>query len=127
MKKNLRYPAFILGFLLAAVVFFPGACVQPPGKGKLAGEGRAVSALIVGALENYKKDHGKYPRYLNELVPGYLESDPTRKENSEINYTYFPGEENNSYRLRFSYPGFMGTDDCTYSSTDEVWRCGGTM
>lgn len=53
-------------------------------------EGNA--SRVIAACEQYRKDTGKYPETLNELVPGYLPSIPRAKYCLDGGFGYFNSE-----------------------------------
>jgi hypothetical protein len=89
--------------------------------------GFALSEPVIDALERFKGAKGKYPQNLRELVPEFIEKNPQKEENSEIKFTYFPDDQNNAYRLRFTYGTRYGAYDCYFASKNSQWSCGGTM
>ncbi len=124
MAKRIHIKALLIGLLV--LISFT-ACVEKPGEGKQAQQGFAAADPVINALENYKNEQGKYPGRLSELVPQYLEKDPQKNESGEIQFIYYPTEENTSYHLRMSYPTLFGADECRYTPTEKKWTCGGAM
>ncbi len=60
--------------LLLAFVCF--ACKEPRGRVDVDGELKATLYVMRNALDEYNKDHGRYPSTLQELVPKYLRKMP---------------------------------------------------
>jgi predicted lipoprotein with Yx(FWY)xxD motif len=116
-------------FLLAAVLFalfFIASCgPSAPGESSAAQKGRSMAQTLVTALETYHADNGKYPQHLDELAPKYIPVNPQRTDTGEIGYIYLPEQDGSSYSLRYSYPQYFWTDDCTYDLKQKTWACGG--
>jgi predicted lipoprotein with Yx(FWY)xxD motif len=115
-------------FLLPAVLFallFMVSCGSAPGESSAAQKGRSVAQTLVTALEKFRDDNGKYPGHLDELAPKYIPVNPQRTDTGELGYIYLPDADGSSYSLRYSYPWYFWTDDCTYDLKQKSWKCGG--
>ena len=83
--------------------------------------GQHTCKPIIEALENYKKNLGKYPKELSELTPKYLDKIPEQVTEHRLNYSW----REDSYSLTFNYSGGgVGVGRCSYSPGTE-WHCGG--
>ena len=94
---------------------------EPPGVGERAEKGYAASEAVIAALEQYRDDHGAYPEKLEELVPDYLPSAPSKTD--ELDFSFSSTGE--SYRFSFHYLG-PGMNTCTYTPV-EKWDCSGAF
>lgn len=93
---------------------------EPPGVGEKAEKGYALSAPVIAGLEEYKADHGSYPEKLDQLIPDYLSSVPTKT--AELEFSYF--SDGKSYRFSFHYIG-PGMNTCDYAPEAKEWKCSG--
>ena len=120
MKKYIPFliVLFFVVFILACNAILP--TVEPPGVGKKAEMGYKLSEPVIAALEQYKADHGTYPKTLEELVPDYLSTVPVSTDGVDFSYSS-TGE---SCSLSFHYTG-PGMNSCTYKPETKDWRCYG--
>jgi len=75
------------------------------------------AAKIVMALDQYKLDHGQFPRQMNSLIPIYLQEIP--KTTGNKSFTYTP-DEVEGYYLCFDY---RQSSECCYMQRLQVWDC----
>jgi hypothetical protein len=131
MHKRIAISVFQI--FLGCIILCLESCVSAPGEGWKAREGFKHAAPVIAALEQFHKDHGKYPVELQELVPTYLSHDqlvvpsplgagvtrirPTATYDPHV-FSYDQNGE--GYTLNFSYEG-PGINRCFYDSESRKW------
>lgn len=100
------------------LAFAVGGCATwQPGEDPKGQELRAEATPVLGALVQYRKDHGEYPLSLHELVPRYLKIVPFRpglrldRATQLIEFAYTP-----------SWPD-QATVVCSAQLGDLQWTC----
>jgi hypothetical protein len=111
-----------LVFALISSTFVAGC--PAPGKGAKAERGFRRAAPVIAALQAYHRDSANYPRYLIQLVPGYLADSALSKPKRSDEYSLEYNLDSSGYRLRFRYAG-PGMNRCEYASRADEWRCSG--
>jgi hypothetical protein len=120
MKKIFIISFFlVLGFcVILALLYFIGLINQ-----KLANEKNdKINArtqksieLIIPVMEKYKKDKGKYPAALIDLVPAYMPALPQTEKK------YYYERHKKGYHLYFISLTEIINNVCYYSSEDKTW------
>lgn len=72
---------------------------------------------ILLALENYQRDHGRFPNELDDLAPTYLEEVPKTTGRQDFAYTLDVAD---GYHLCFAYPS---RSTCCYIQRLAAWDC----
>ncbi len=116
----------ILSLLCLTSCFGP-----PPGKGPRAAAGFHAAAPIIGALERFRQDRGRYPKALEELVPRYVHDSAAfdLRRGREHPYPdlvrgFDYRREAGAYTLMFAYSG-PGMNRCWYDSRSGKWESTG--
>ncbi len=105
--------------------YLVAGCFGPaPGKGEKAERGFRRGALAIAALESYRRDSARYPRYLIQLVPGYLADSALSGSGRPAEYPLQYDLDSSGYRVTSRYAG-PGMNECEYVSRTGAWRCSG--
>ena len=115
-----------LGVLASLTLMFLAFCSPPPGEGILAHEGYRRGALVIAALDEFRRDHGQYPDSLALLAPAFLSSDvlehPTGSRQA---YSWhYLHRAPDAFDLAFRYVG-PGMNKCETESASRRWTCSG--
>jgi hypothetical protein len=88
--------------------------------------GRARSARIVEALDEFRRERGEYPQSLAELTPGFLSAAEISNQDSRKPEIEYRREEAQVFELSFSYTG-PGRNTCVLRSDGprNSWECYG--
>ncbi len=113
----MRYIILILSLFF--VTACPGGC-EAPGEGEKAERGYSEAKPVIDALEKYFSDKKLYPNTLQDLIPNYIQTLPTKAPLEALGYTS-TGE---SYVLSFTYTG-PGVNNCEWTSESKEWKCSG--
>jgi hypothetical protein len=115
----------LLFSILLVIIFLTAGCrPEAPGEGSASAEGNKVTKPVIAALDKFKKDNGKYPAHLDELVPKYMPANPQRGPEGEIEYRYWPRDNGKEFSLGYSYRNFIWYDECIYDSERKYGVCG---
>ena len=116
----------VLGISFLAVIalmVMMCATAEKPGEGPTAAAGYRWGAPVIAALEDYRRDHRRYPDNLSTLSPLYLAANalaPPRPLPISISYRV----DSVGYSLTFFYTG-PASNHCTYTPSQARWRCSG--
>jgi hypothetical protein len=85
-------------------------------------EGRARAAPVIAALERFHRDHGHYPKQLDQLIPGYVHDSAALHIKGETSLVYTPDARN--YTLEFSWeiPSTGDLKSLVYFSKEKEWH-----
>jgi hypothetical protein len=116
---------FGLGVIGSITLLFLASCYPPPGEGILARDGYGRGALVVDALDRFKRDHGQYPDSLT-LVSQSLDADIlARPSGSGERYRWrYQRSAPDAFVLSFQYTG-PGMNTCELRSDIRRWTCSG--
>jgi hypothetical protein len=81
---------------------------------------QAIADPLVHAIEEYERDHGKYPERLESLVPAYLETIPETVADAPFWYYV---DDMWGFVLGFDVSGGLESD-CGYTARFALWDCG---
>ncbi|GAP06336.1 hypothetical protein ATHL_01190 [Anaerolinea thermolimosa] len=86
-------------------------------------DGQTKGEQVVQALEKYHVDKGRYPEYLQDLIPNYLEEVPMTLAKKEFKYE---GSQSDTFYLSFPVTKKKDVGSgtiCTYIKRLEGWDC----
>jgi hypothetical protein len=115
----------LVSFALAAAAFAIGSCyfAETPGTGSRAQTGYRAAAPVIAALEAFHREHGHYPRSLQDLAPKYLDAAATNLDTYYIHgFRYHSA--GGSYTVGFRYDA-AAINECEYDSRTKKWDCSG--
>jgi hypothetical protein len=118
MLRPWKLGTMLSPFLITACIFGPA-----PGKGGKADRGYRLSAPVIEALTQFRKDSAYYPDSLSHLAPRYLPAaalEPPQGWTAQ-NWPRYQSK-GTSFVLSFWYSG-PGSNTCYYSSQASVWQC----
>ena len=113
-------PRSVIALVLLGSVVMAGTT---RGDDAIEREGRARATTVIAALEQFHKQHGYYPKQLNELVPRYIPDSAALHFKGEALYKYTL-QTKGGYTLSFTYgiPATEGPRSVIYFSGEKRWR-----
>jgi hypothetical protein len=108
--------ALFLAFVFATS---PAGC-SPPGNAALPAPASNTidrAAPLIAALEAYRKANGRYPQYVDDLVPRYLEAIPDASAPGEPRHVFVYHRAPDSFEIFFLPPAEEGRVMVLYRST----------
>lgn len=112
--------------LLVVVVAIVAGC-SSPGEGWKFERARSVGDPAVAAINAFRREHGRVPRDMHELVPKYLSQEGLAALGADdsIGFEYVVLDKD-EFEFRMNYRG-PGTNECVYvaDSSPPSWSCFG--
>jgi hypothetical protein len=118
--------AGLLSFLIVSSMLCGCTLITGPqaGQGSADRETQRKAEPVIAALEQFHKDHGSYPRKIQELFPRYI-ADQHALGVGSFSYS----KQGPDYVLMYDYVSgfaiYRGINQCVYYSKKKKWECGG--